>query len=94
MAHIYKTSEWQTAAGWYVNDTSDLVGQAGLWYIPARLLNMTPAQYIEWLVKEYQPDRIIFDEILIFSWNKEHYDKAHAYSLYINSVARRKKFFV
>lgn len=96
MSHILKYSEWETPTGWFCNDIEDLAGISGLWWIPARLLNMTPADYIQWLINNYKPDKIKFtkNNVLIYSWNKEHYQKMHSFVLYINRIARQKHFLV
>lgn len=93
---IYKASEWQDPNGdWHVNDTSDIAGIAGLWWVPARILGLEPASYIQWLIDNYHPDRLTWNgKLLLFSWNKEHYSVAHKYLLYINKVARNKNFKV
>ncbi len=95
MAHIYKASEWQSPTGQYhVNDVEDLAGNAGMWWMPCRVLDMTPAEYVKWLTEEYEPDYISFNKILSFSWSAKNYRKAHSYLLYINRIARQKKFYV
>lgn len=86
--HFYKVSEWQSPTGnWHVNDVSNLSGIAGHWWVPARLLKMTPADYIAWLIKNYQPDEVRWvsdKKLFFFSWNKENYSKAHSYYLFMN----------
>ena len=94
---VLKYTEWQSPCGdWHCNDVSDLSGQAGLWWVPARLLDKTPAEFVEWLIKTYEPDDIKFtkNNILLYSWSKEHYSKMHNYVLYINRIARQKNFLV
>jgi hypothetical protein len=93
---LYKASEWQSGSGnWYVNNTSDLAGIAGEWWIPARILGITPAAYVEWLVKNYHPDNLSFNnDVLLFSWKSEHYSLCHKYLLDINRIARQKNFLV
>ena len=94
--HIYKVSEWQSAGGrWYCNDVEDLAGISGLWWVPARMLGISPANYVKMLIDTYSPDNISFNKnTLIFSWNKENYAKMHRYVLDINREARNRKFFV
>ena len=96
MAHVLKYSEWETGSGNYVcNDVSDLGGQAGLWWVPAIMLEMTPSEYVQWLVDNYHPDHLSFDgKTLIYSWTKQHYALMHKMVLYINKVARNKNFLV
>ncbi len=94
--HILKYSEWQSPTGkWYCNDVEDLAGISGLWWVPARMLEMELDEYIKWLIKEYQPDDIKFTgKVLLFSWSKEHYSKCHSFVLYINKIARSKRFYI
>lgn len=95
MARLYKISEFQGGSGqWYANCIDDLAGLGGQWWVPSRVLNMTAAQYVDWLIKTYKPDHITFDKILIFSWDKENYSRCHAYVLAVNRIARQKKFMI
>lgn len=90
---VYKAEEWESNGYWHVNDTSDLCGIAGHWWVPARILGKSPAEFIEWLIETYQPDRLHYDgKNFFYSWSN--YGKAHSYLLYINKVARQKKFLV
>lgn len=94
--HILRYQEWQTPGGyWHCNDVSDLAGMSGYWWIPARMLRMSPAEYVEWLIKNYKPDNIKWNgKTLIYSWSKEHYNLCHSFVLYINRIARQKGFQV
>lgn len=95
MSHILKYTEWESVSGWHCNDVSDLAGISGYWWVPARLLNMTLVDYVKWLRENYAPDYMSFDgKTLLFSWDKSNYSKCHAFVLYINRVARNKKFLV
>ena len=97
MSHLYKMSEWIDSAGnCHCNDTSDLSGISGYWWVTARLLDMTPANFVKWLVETYQPDYVSLSKYnqLYYWWNKEHYNKAHSYLLYINRISRQKNFIV
>lgn len=93
MAHIYKVTEWQSPTGyWHCNDTSDLAGIAGLWWVPARVLGVSPAEYIEILVRDFKPDNISFNNILLFSWKNQ--SDMRKYKNWINKIARDKNFIV
>ena len=96
MSHLYKMVEWQDGAGnAHCNDTSDLAGIAGYWWVPARLLDLTPADFVKWLIDTYKPDHVSFDgKTFLYWWNKDHYGLQHKYLLYINKVAREKKFYI
>lgn len=94
MAHILRYQEWQSPTGyWYCNDVSDLAGISGYWWIPARMLGITPADFVALLIEKYQPDQISFNgKTLLYSWKKENYGKMHSYLLWINREARNRKF--
>lgn len=96
MAHVYKVSEWQGGSGcWRCSDTSDLGHGSGRWWIPARVLGISPAAYVELLVKDYQVDHISFNNnMLVFSWDEKNYARMHKYVLWINKIARNKNFII
>ena len=92
--HRLEYSDWQSGSGeWNCNDVKDLAGISGYWWIPARMMDMTPAEFVKWLVENYHPDKISFNgKTLLYSWSKEHYSKCHKFVLDINSIARKKNF--
>ena len=60
---LLKYTEWQGANGcWYCNDTSDLASPRSLWWAPARMMNISPADYVQWLIKEFKPDTIVYNQ--------------------------------
>lgn len=90
-------TEWESTTGWHCNNVNDLGGISGEWWVVARLLDLSPADYIKWLIENYKPDYMYFDhdkENFFFHWDKSNYSKAHAFVLYINSVARKKNFII
>ena len=93
---IYKSEEWQGASDqWYCNCLSNLKSNAGAWYIPARILNISPAQFIELLITEYKPDHFHFDKdtgFCCWSWTKQ--ADMRKYKNWINSEARKVNFQV
>lgn len=92
MAHQLVYKDWQSPSGrWYCNDVSDLAGVSGLWYTPARMMGMTPAAYVEWVIKEFKPDDIFWNgKIFFFSWSK--YIDCHRFVLRLNKEARNRGF--
>ena len=96
MSHLYKMVEWQDGAGnFHCNDTSDLAGIAGYWWVPARMLDLTPAEFVEWLITNYHPDFTSFNGVtFLYWWKPENYGLMHKYLLYINAEARKRKFYV
>ena len=95
MGHILKYSSWQSPSGyWYCNDVSDLSGISGYWWVPARMLGITPADFVALLIEKYQPDNISFDgKTLLYSWKEENYSKMNSFLLWINREARNRKFY-
>lgn len=96
MAHILHYQEWQSPTGyWHCNDVSDLAGISGCWWVPARMLGITPADFVALLVEKYQPDKISFNgKTLLYSWKRENYGKMHSFVLWINATSRKKHFLV
>lgn len=96
MAHLLVYKEWQSPTGyWYCNDVSDLAGISGQWWVPARMLEMSPCDYLKWLIENYKPDKIHFDgKNVFYSWSKEHYMLCHKFLLDINREARKRNFIV
>lgn len=95
MAHLYKASEWQSGSGeyWYCGDVEDLGHHSGAWWIPARILGLTPADYIQWLIDNYHPDRITYSvehNVLVFAWRDQ--SKMRKYKNYINAQSRKVNF--
>ena len=72
MAHIYEASEWESGGKWYCNDTKDLAGISGKWWVPARMLGLSFEDYILLLKNEYKVSRMSYympTDCLIFSFN-------------------------
>ena len=97
MAHLYKLTEWESGAGgrWYCNDVSDLGNGSGLWYYPARMLNISPDEYVKMLVEKYKPDDISYNadtNVLVFSWNTQ--SAMRKYKNEMNAIARKMNFMV
>jgi hypothetical protein len=95
MAHLYKVSNWQSASKWYCNDTADLAGIAGKWWVPARMLGMSLTDYILLLKDQFHANIVSYNsitDVLIFNW--ESYSEMHKYELWINSMARKANFIV
>ena len=93
MAHLYKATHWQSASGiWYCNDVSDLGGVSGYWWIPARILNIDPADYILLLKEQFAPDVLKYTEtgVLIFGWYNEL--ACRKYKNWINKKAKEVNF--
>ena len=95
-AQLLKYTEWQGATGsWYCNDTSDLTSIRSLWWAPARMMNMTPAEYVEWLIVNFKPDRIVYSEehdVLVYSWKKQ--ADMRLFKNKLNALARKYNYVI
>lgn len=93
---ILKYTEWCGGSGfWYCNDVTELAGPGSQWWAPARMLGITPAAYVQFIIDNYKPDRILWNgKFLSYSWTKEHYSLCHSFVLYINKESRKRKFMV
>ena len=93
---LYKATSWLGGSGrWYCNDVSDLAGVRGLWWIPPRILGITPAAYVEILIKDFNVTDISYNEeknFLYFCW--ENPVDCNRYKNWINKMARQANFIV
>ena len=91
---LYTMKEWESPSGkWYCNCVDDLAGTAGLWYTPARILDLTPAAYIKFVVEHFKPDDIHYNEekcLVFFSWKSQ--TSMRKFKNYINKKAREKNY--
>ena len=96
MAQLLKYTEWQGANGnWYCNDVSDLSSVRSLWWAPARMLNLSSADYVKWLVENFHPDQVLYNQerdVLIYSWKK--IADMRVFKNKINALARQYKFII
>lgn len=97
MSHIYKASEWQNgdSGPWYVNDVSELSTTASKWYVPVRILGITPVEYVLLLRDKFNAKRIRYHEptdVLLFSFDTQ--ADARVYKNWINKKARQSNFMV
>ena len=91
---LYKSEEWQSATGyWHCNCTSNLANNSGAWYLPARILGITPADFITLLLTKYKPDKFYFDKDTCFcNWSWKSQSDMRKYKNMINAEARKKNF--
>ena len=96
MPHIYKATTWQGSVGdWYCNDVEDLPGRSPYWWVPCRILKITPVEYVKMLVEEFHVSRLSYSKeknVLCFSWNKDNGADAARYCTFINKKAKEAKF--
>jgi hypothetical protein len=91
---VYKMTEFQGSSGlWYCNDVSNLAGGSGNWWNAARAWNLTPAAFIEKLIKDYKPDKISYSmdkNVLTFGWKSQ--VSMRLFKNHTNAQARKNNF--
>jgi len=93
--HLFKMAEWQGSSGnWYCADTSDLEHDSGVWFLPARMLGISPADFLSKVINEYKPDSIYSNRegFVCFSWLKQ--SDMRRYKNWINKEARNRNFTI
>ena len=96
MAQLYKLDEWQGNSGyWFCECTSIASPNIVKWVVPARLLNMDPADFLKWLIDEYKPDMVHYNKDCSFvCWGWENQTQMRKYKNMINRIAREKHFMI
>ena len=93
--HLLKYDEWKGVNSWYCNDTSDLQSIGALWWAPARMLNISPADFVKLLIDQFHPDYILYSQekdVLVYSWRKQ--EDMRKFKNWLNAQARKYKFYV
>ncbi len=96
MSALYKLSEWDTPADMtYVNDISKTGKVGAQWWVPARVLGISPSEFLLLLIEDY--DATISKYVpetgqVIYGWKKENKAKCRKFKNYVNKVAREKQF--
>lgn len=92
----YKATIWKGGSGrWYVNCVDDLAGIAGKWWVPCRILELAPADFIMLLINDYHASGFSYNrehDFLNYSW--ENYNDANNFKLMLNRVARQKHIMI
>lgn len=95
MSHILKLSEWEIAGKWYCADTTDLGAGSGNTWFPARMLNITPADYLLLLKDKFHVKNLkIVGEKCNLIFNFETMTDCHSFVLFINREAKERKYFI
>ena len=94
---LFKMSEWESATGkWRCACVDNLSGGSSAWWLPARILGISPADYVSLVINEYKPDDVWVlgrdseNPAFIFSWNNQ--TKMRLYKNFINRKAREVNF--
>ena len=96
MKQLLKYVEWTDGIGnWYCNDTSDLMSPRALWWAPARMLNISPVDFVQLLIEKFKPDNIKYFEdkdVLIYSWKSQ--SQMRLFKNWLNAQARKCNFII
>jgi hypothetical protein len=93
---LLRYTEWQGESGrWYCNDISDLTSVRAKWWAPARMMNISPAEYAQWIISNFKPDTIIYyqeQDVLIYSWKKQ--ADMRVFKNKLNALARKYNYII
>ena len=91
---VWQATEWQSLTNrWHCNCVDNLAGDSGAWYLPARILGLTPANFIKFLFENFKPDHFSYckEKCLCF-WSWDDQNAMRKYKNFINKKAREKNF--
>lgn len=94
-AKLLKYVEWEQNGNWYCNDTSDLCSVRAKWWAPARMLNISPAEFVQLLINDFHPDKIKYNQeanVLVYSW--KNINACRAFKNWLNAQARKHNFII
>ena len=87
---LYHQSEWESVSGWHCNCVDNLGKDSGAWWHPARILGVSPAQFIAILIERFKPDTFYYNaETCFCSWSWKSQAAMRKYKNWINAEARR-----
>jgi hypothetical protein len=72
-----------------------MAGGSAKWWLPCRMLNISPADFVKKLKEEFKATDIVFDlekNVLIYSWNNK--EDCHKFVLYINRKSREANYVI
>lgn len=90
---LLRYEPWESDGRYHVNDCTDLKSIRGLWWVPARMLGISPVEYVNLLITRFKVDKIKYIEeadVLIYSWNS--LQKARDFKNWLNAEARKRNF--
>ena len=96
MSHLLKYTEWKGAGeDWYCNDVSDLGGISGVWWLPARMMKISPAEYMKWVIENFHPDTVYHSKDCSFvGWCWKSQNDMRKFKNKINALARQENFMI
>ena len=93
--HLYKQTEWESNGYWHCNDVEDLGHGSGYWWLPARMLEMTPAEYLKWVIDNFHPDDVTHSQDCSYvgcRWKSQ--QDMRKFKNHINALARTHNFMI
>jgi hypothetical protein len=95
-ARLLRYTEWNDGLGnWECNDISDLASVRALWWAPARMLGISPAEYAQLIITNFHPDKIkyyIETDVLLYSW--KNINDCRKFKNWLNAEARKRNFII
>lgn len=90
-----KYAEFQGGSGyWYIN-CPDAIGKApNQWWYMARIRGLSPAAYLEMLIKDYHAIVKFNGKIAAIYWAEKDYSYCHKLLLNTNKILRDKKVII
>jgi len=91
---LYKQTEWKSNERWHCNCVDNLAGGSGYWWHPARIMGISPAEFLKWLLsQDFKPDFISHNEDCSFvGWSWKNQTQMRKYKRFINKLAREKNY--
>ena len=95
MSHLYRMTEWESPLGWHCGDVEDLGHGSNYWWLPAKMMGLTPAQYLKYVIDNYKPDSIRHSENFSYvGWSWKDQSAMRKFKNSMNALARKKNFMV
>ena len=93
---LFELKEWQSTSGmWHCGHTASFPKETQLWVVPARILGISPAEFLKILIDKYKPDDIFHnDDCTFVSWSWKSQSQMREYKNWMNAEARKKNFQV
>lgn len=94
MSSIYRMEEWQSSTGkWHCIDTSNFSAGSANWWIPCRILDISPADFVEYLLS-FNGNVTWIEKSGLLLWDFDKQSDMRKFKNTINSIARKKNFLI
>lgn len=90
---VYKMTEWEQNGKWHCIDTSNFKAGSAMWWIPCRILGMTPAEFTQYLL-DNNANISWNPEIPLLLWSFDKQSDMRRVKNHINKVAREINFLI